>query len=432
MTSSFLSGVGTGGVAISAGLTQVAAGTSNAIEGVGLALGCVLEGIFGAAGVGLRTMLLSLAQGIEILSGRDGVLAATAVNNRLGGGVLAEHDSNDDGLSQHQQQEQQQPVHFTELLSLPAPSRPSCDGRVHEEAALGIQSTEAPSSTLIVEQCCPTAHSDVDTTVIDAALSVLVISSPAAEKQCLSALSLAMHHPTTKALMQIAADYLSISLPATNPALVAAAAAATPSAILTPSATLPYPCPTTADSATDSISNVLLNSYAASWLSMLNVSKADNNSAQDRLGFHEPLPSSHLTSTFWDDGSEGSSCSASRLPLPGPWPLMESHLLPNQRQLPVGLALLLNLGLHLSPSTYYSSAAPNPASRLKWAVHLSYLFDSRQLLAGMEEGGGPVEDTTMTATEALGQTWCNPLVRWSLAGLVQQLCVDSCTQEVRT
>ncbi|GAX82221.1 hypothetical protein CEUSTIGMA_g9649.t1 [Chlamydomonas eustigma] len=436
MSNSFLSGMGTVGVAMSAGLTQAAGGACNAIEGVGSALGCVLEGVFGCTGVGVRTMLLSLAQGLEILSGRDCLVEPLTGVRRGDSDILAEHDENDDeGLAQHpgsaHHSQQQQTVHFAELLSLPAPSgTTSYDGRGHIGTSTGLQSRQAASSGMIMEPRTGSTvvHSSVDTSIIDATLSVLVMSAPAAENQCLSALSLAMHHPTTRSLLQSSLHYLSHTLPARNPVLAAAAAATSPSTLLSPSSTVPYPCPAADSASNHNISNLLLNSYAASWLSMLNVSKAAANSGQDRLGLDASTsPSSYLTSTFWDDGGEGSSSCASRLPLPGTWPLMEAHLLPDQHQLPAGPALLLNLGLHLSSSTYYSNTAPNPASRLKWAVHMAYLFDSNQLLAQGEEGACPGGGMM---TGALGHPWRDPWVRWSLAGLVQQICIDSCTQQV--
>ncbi|KAG1667644.1 hypothetical protein FOA52_004671 [Chlamydomonas sp. UWO 241] len=191
------------------------------------------------------------------------------------------------------------------------------------------------------------------------------------------------------------------------------------------------------------LASVLLDSYAASWLSLVSVDRVEaaarggappthSNPAtpppQQQQQQQPPLPKPSLARPHWEESPPGAAPPASRLPLPPGWPLMEAHQLPGQAAHPVGAALALALGLQLCGSgnargaAAAAAAAPlSPAfgGMLRWAVNLACLFDSGDLLRSSEGIGAVSGADDDGGGGGGGPAWRDPLARWALAGLLQ-------------
>lgn len=299
----------------------------------------------------------------------------------------------------------------------------------------------------------------------DACVSVLVLSPPGADAQCLSALKLLSRaidgqlSKATEALQQ---------LPTVSPSLAATAAGRSPpsdaAAAAQPPA--PYPCPVNSSSVGGSgsggseywqhpgaVAAVLFASYAASWLSLLSAQhEAHANGgvggqrAPSSVGQQPPPPPylEHATS--------------SRLPLPVTWPLMEAHSLPRSLLAlppppqgsgsddappppphPVGCALLLVLSMRLSGSRLFgaSQGCVSRGQLLAATLALVYVFAADELVAAEEEARRPGRGASgataaadsrqrhQQAAEFSGEHWRLPLVRWSAAAFTHQLLLGS-------
>ena len=400
------------------GLKTVGSGTLAGIEGVGHAtthgLGVVFDsGVcgFGAVGTGLSHCLEILTAGAAEVGrsagSTEGPIPALRVGSRHG--------------------------HLGIVLRPREPPPPS-SSILQDEGSLGA-ARDSPGTT----NAAP-LEDNLSLCVADAALAVLTLSPPASEQQCLAALGHVLQGGGGfPRLLRRTLHHLNHRLPASQPAL--AAAAASLGSLLSDPSSAPYPCPAEEldDEQALAVGWQLLNSYAASWLSLLNTeamrpppdSGGNANSTSNQQARATPWsPPSRppLEMPFWDQGGGGASASTSRLPLPPTWLLMEAHELPSPgqsqpRQLQpgsaAGTALALTLGLQLSGSGYMLRVMPNRPATLRWAVHLAFLFDAGELLrsasAGGREGG---------AGAAAGACWQDPLARWSLAGLIEQLAFD--------
>ena len=84
-----------------------------------------------------------------------------------------------------------------------------------------------------------------------------------------------------------------------------------------------------------------------------------------------------------------------------------------------GVALALALGMQLSGSEYMTRLLPSWSTKLRWAVHLAFLFDAEELTRGGAQARG---EEPQGGTAAV--PWRDSLARWSLAGLFRHLGFD--------
>ena len=191
-----------------------------------------------------------------------------------------------------------------------------------------------------------------DVQIMDAALAILTLAPPASESQCLAALFQALQGGRAfPLLVRHAMTSLANDLPASQPALAAAATAVTVSdlTLAVPlSSEVPYPCPCAFLKDNEELMQVgaeLLDSFAASWLSLVSMTRLNRRKhVQNKESGSTSASWIHALSTstssgsllehpFWDRGGS-SAASSSRLPLPPAWLLMEAHQLPG----PIGMS----------------------------------------------------------------------------------------------
>eukprot|EP00798_Chlamydomonas_sp_ICE-L_P022911 gene22911-30090_t len=197
-----------------------------------------------------------------------------------------------------------------------------------------------------------------DVLVVDASLSILALSPPGAEAQCLAALRHAVSWSRT-ATGQDAAFRTLQQMSELNPSL--AVAAGGPRRASTPA----FPCPSSIPN--QALSQVLFDSYSVSWLSMVSQERMGEAAAQASEEKQKHKPSA----TFLNE-VEGS-----RLPAPASWLFME--------------------------------VIPTPTKE-RCAIHLAYLFEARELLAKDARGKGGEDE----------MQWREPLARWALAALTHR------------
>ena len=76
--------------------------------------------------------------------------------------------------------------------------------------------------------------------------------------------------------------------------------------------------------------------------------------------------------------------------------------------------------MQLSGSEYMTRLISSWSTKLRWAVHLAFLFDSEELTRSGAQAGGAEEDEPQATTAAV-VPWRDSLARWSLAGLFRHL-----------
>ena len=143
----------------------------------------------------------------------------------------------------------------------------------------------------------------------------------------------------------------------------------------------------------DKLGNTLLQSYAASWLSLLQV--GDNEVYSQTKRRHCPIQY---------------SLSDSRLPTPPMWHLMEAHELPASQVNPVGCALAFSLAMDVTLLKLKESNISfaqgcfqmDPVTKIRWAIHMACLFERSNFLPRKSDEG----------------SWRDPLVRWSLFAML--------------
>ena len=86
--------------------------------------------------------------------------------------------------------------------------------------------------------------------------------------------------------------------------------------------------------------------------------------------------------------------------------------------------------MQLSGSEYMGRVLTSRSTKLRWAVHLAYLFDSEELTRGGAAHGSEIDgedrggETQRAAAAAGVIPWRDRLARWSLAGLFRELGFD--------
>lgn len=282
--------------------------------------------------------------------------------------------------------------------------------------------------------------------VIDGCLSILPLSPPGAEAQCLAALQHACTPARLTPVLQQAQTAVA-ALESACPRLHAAASGLRGGASSSLTAPPPYPPPQQALDAA-SAGAALMHGYAASWLSMVAAddgpgSSGSSSGSSGAAAGGGPLPL---------DPAYPAPClpdpSGSRLPAPHTWLLAEVLELPQHtsrkpaaatrnapaggdqqqhRVHPVAAALALGCGLEGLGSAYLGAAVAGGAgAKLAAALALAYVHDSHELMRGEAGAGGSRrgarlqgvrEDVADGEDGVRGGAWWEPGVRWPLACL---------------
>lgn len=296
--------------------------------------------------------------------------------------------------------------------------------------------------------------------LMDTCLSVLSHAPAGAEALCLQALRLALCGELLRPLLQLAHKEAA-SLAATHPQL-ALAAAGVPNGSSTGSsgadglgavlASAPYPLPPGPPDA-DEAAEVLFESFAASWLSLIAQRRLEGGANRSRAGGDEAevegqqqqqqgrRPAARVQLAPLTLGlCQLQQQAGSRLAAPPQWMMLEAHRLPasggggQQQQAPpplhpVGCALMLCLGMEAAPGRSQLLRGLPAGSKEAAALQAAFVFRAGEMLAegqrqqgrgrGPRGQGGEAVDGDGDADES----WREPLVRWALAGLTQRyLC----------
>jgi hypothetical protein len=162
--------------------------------------------------------------------------------------------------------------------------------------------------------------------------------------------------------------------------------------------------------------HVLLEGYAVTWLSV--VAQRDEQQQQGSGAVKTPVVALPLPRVYV------SEVEGSRLPVPPEWIMLEILALPASGSSssssvstlhPVSAALLLALGLEMTPPSCYMTTVSLPA-KLEALLQLLYMFNAGELL-------GPAGQQQQQQV-ALAPAWQQGDARWAAAVLSQHYCSD--------
>ncbi len=348
-------------------------------------------------------------------------------------------------LLQPHMQQQQQPQHLAAAGSgtVPEGGEDGGKGTKAAPAAAAAQAGVLPVPPLVLMDTC---------------LSVLSHAPAGAEALCLQALRLALCGELLRPLLQLAHKEAA-ALASAHPQL-ALAAAGVPNGSSTGSAgaggltgvlfSAPYPLPPGPPDA-DEAAEVLFESFAASWLSLIAQRRLEGGANQRRAGGSEAegveegqqqgraRPAARVQLAPLTLGlCQLQQQAGSRLAAPPQWMMLEAHRLPatgggGQQQHatppplhPVGCALMLCLGMEAAPGGSQLLRGLPAGSKEAAALQAAFVFRAGEMLAEEQRQQGRGRGPRGQGGDGDGdadESWREPLVRWALAGLSQRyLC----------